>query len=211
MGSNFYFKGLWCPYQKCRCGAACSLSGEWCTNMFDYPFPIFARWGFKDLVLMVRNKFPVCYFWCRRGSGGSVTFDNPPVDGVVVTLERRMTFERLTDFVEGVIFAASAINAEMDFLVAGLQQVSRDQISMLRFDGRNSIVCHFAITVCEGRAGPWIWRKWWSGCCFPCGKYGVAWLCSSGEWFRYAQRMINFQTLFRSKDFRGGWWWFDGW
>ncbi|MCB1550592.1 MAG: hypothetical protein KDJ26_01185 [Alphaproteobacteria bacterium] len=103
-------------------------------NMFDYPFPIFAS---EDLKILFDGAEQISGFVISGAgvsSGGSVTFDNPPVDGVVVTLERRMTFERLTDFVEGGDFAASAINTEMDFLVAGLQQVSRDQISMLRFD-----------------------------------------------------------------------------
>jgi hypothetical protein len=84
-------------------------------NVFDYPFPIFAS---EDLKILFDGAEQISGFVISGAgvsSGGSVTFDNPPVDGFVVTLERRMTFERLTDFVEGVDFAASAINTELDF------------------------------------------------------------------------------------------------
>lgn len=67
-------------------------------------------------------------------SGGNVVFDTAPLNGQVITIERRMPFERLTDFIEGGDFAASAINTELDFVVAGLQQLEEDQANMMRFN-----------------------------------------------------------------------------
>ncbi|HNQ92212.1 MAG TPA: glycosyl hydrolase family 28-related protein [Alphaproteobacteria bacterium] len=103
-------------------------------SVFEYPFPIFAS---EDLKVLFDGAEQISGFTIDGAgatAGGTVTFDVAPISDVVVTLERRMAFERLTDFVEGGNFAAAAINAELDFLVAGLQQVSRDQIPMLRFD-----------------------------------------------------------------------------
>lgn len=103
-------------------------------TIFEYPFPIFAS---EDLKVLFDGAEQISGFVIDEAgvtTGGTVTFDIAPASGVIVTLERRMAFERLSDFVEGGDFAAVAINAELDFLVAGLQQVSRDQIPMLRFD-----------------------------------------------------------------------------
>src|SRR5690606_711506 len=66
-------------------------------------------------------------------AGGTVTFDNPPAAGLVVMLERRLPLERVTDFLEGGDFSARAINNELDFLTAAIQQVGRDQSPMLRY------------------------------------------------------------------------------
>lgn len=100
---------------------------------FEFPFPIFAS---EDLSV---------YFDGAKQSGGfdiadgKVIFDIAPAQGVIVTIERRMAFGRLSDFIEGGDFSAQAINTELDFLVAGLQQVSRDQSVMLKFsDGENT-------------------------------------------------------------------------
>ncbi len=101
---------------------------------FEYPFPIFAS---EDLKIYCDGAVQISGFdimGAGESSGGMVTFDIAPHNGVVVTIERRMVFERLSDFVEGGDFSAAAINTELDFLVGGLQQISRDQISMLRYD-----------------------------------------------------------------------------
>lgn len=102
-------------------------------TVFEYPFPVFAS---EDLKILFNGAEQISGFTINgagESSGGSVTFLTPPVSGVILTLARRMVFERLTDFIEGGDFAAAAINTELDFLVAGLQQVARDQIPMLRF------------------------------------------------------------------------------
>ena len=100
---------------------------------FSYPFPIFAS---EDLAVYLDGAPQISGFIISDAgntNGGTVTFDTAPVEGVVVTLERRMALERMTDFIEGGDFSAQAINTELDFLVAGLQQIGRDQSPMLRY------------------------------------------------------------------------------
>lgn len=103
-------------------------------TVFTYPFPIFAS---EDLQIsfngVLRNTgFDVAD--AGNTNGGQVTFDTAPATGTIVTLERRLPLERLTDFIEGGDFSARAINNELDFLVAAIQQVSGDQTSMLRYE-----------------------------------------------------------------------------
>lgn len=54
-------------------------------------------------------------------------------NGTVLTLERRIPLERITDFLEGGDFSAQAINNELDYLTASLQQINRDLSPMLRY------------------------------------------------------------------------------
>lgn len=110
------------------------LVGNGTQTNFEFPFPIFAS---EDLSIYLNGAIQTSGFNIVGAGitvGGSVIFDVPPANGMVVTLERRMPFERLTDFIEGGDFAASSINTELDFLTAGLQQVERDQLPMLRFN-----------------------------------------------------------------------------
>ena len=101
---------------------------------FTYPFPIFAS---EDLKIFFDGAQQMSGFTVNNAgstSGGTVTFDTAPVSGTVVTLERRLPLERLTDFLEGGDFSAQAINNELDFLIAAIQQVDRVQDGMLRYD-----------------------------------------------------------------------------
>lgn len=100
---------------------------------FEYPFPIFAS---EDIAVYFDGARQFSGFdvaGAGATEGGAVTFDVPPADGVVVMIERRMPLERLTDFIEGGDFSSRAINNELDFLIAALQQVGRDQAPMLRY------------------------------------------------------------------------------
>lgn len=119
------------------------LVGNGTQISFEFPFPIFAS---EDLHVYIDGAEQTAgYSITGAGAtvGGTVTFDIAPANGKVVTLERRMPFERLTDFIEGGDFAASAINTELDFLVAGLQQLERDQSPMLRFNDHETSVSNF--------------------------------------------------------------------
>ncbi len=102
-------------------------------TIFTYPFPIFAS---EDLKIYFDGALQTSgYDIADVGvtTGGTVTFDTAPVSGVIITLERRLPFERLTDFLEGGDFSAASINSELDYLTAGLQQVERDLSPMLRY------------------------------------------------------------------------------
>lgn len=105
---------------------------------FELPFPIFAS---EDLGVHIdgapqSSGFHV--FDAGDTHGGYVTFDVPPNNGQVITLSRRMVFERLSDFIEGGDFAASAINTELDFMIAGLQQLGEDQKEMIKFSSHET-------------------------------------------------------------------------
>lgn len=100
---------------------------------FTYPFPIFAS---EDLAVFFDGAQQFSGFTVSGAgetAGGTVTFDSAPADGITVMLERRMPLERLTDFLEGGDFSAQAINTELDFLMAAIQQTARDQSPMLRY------------------------------------------------------------------------------
>jgi hypothetical protein len=56
--------------------------------------------------------------------GGTVTFDNPPGAGTVVTIVRNLPLIRTTDFQESGEFRSKVINDELDYLTACLQQVN---------------------------------------------------------------------------------------
>ncbi len=102
-------------------------------TQFQYPFPIFAS---GDLTVYFDGAPQFSGFTvvgAGQTAGGTITFDTPPGNAIVIMLERRMPLERLTDFLEGGDFSAQAINNEFDFLTAAIQQVGRDQSPMLRY------------------------------------------------------------------------------
>ncbi len=100
---------------------------------FTYPFPIFAS---EDLAVYLggaRQSFGFTVTGSGDSDGGSVIFAVAPATGIIVTLERQLPLERVTDFIEGGDFSARAINNELDYLTASVQQVSRYQGQMLRY------------------------------------------------------------------------------
>lgn len=102
-------------------------------TVFAYPFPIFAS---EDIAVYFNGAQQFSGFDIAGAGvteGGTVTFDNAPANGVIVTLERRLPLERMTDFIEGGDFSAAAINTELDYLTGSIQQVARDQAPMLRY------------------------------------------------------------------------------
>ena len=102
-------------------------------TVYTYPFPIFAS---EDLAVYFDGALQYSGFTVTEAGmteGGTVIFDTAPAENIVVMLERRMPLERLTDFLEGGDFSAQAINTELDFLLAAIQQTARDQTPMLRY------------------------------------------------------------------------------
>ena len=100
---------------------------------FTYPFPVFASEDLKIYFDAAEQTTGFTVTGAGETNGGTVVFDTAPANGVIVTIERRLPLERLTDFLEGGDFSARAINNELDFLIAAVQQVSRDQSLMLRY------------------------------------------------------------------------------
>jgi VCBS repeat-containing protein len=107
--------------------------GDGSRTDFPYSFPIFAS---EDMAVFL-NGAPQQSGFTVTGAGatagGIVTFTIAPPSGVVVMLERSLIIERLTDFIEGGDFSAQALNTELDFLCAAVQQVEREQSPMLRY------------------------------------------------------------------------------
>lgn len=102
-------------------------------TVFTYPFPIFAS---EDLKIYINGAPQIGGFDIAGAgitAGGTVTFDTAPPEDSIVTLARVLPLERLTDFIEGGDFSANAINTELDFLTAALQQVSRENELMLKY------------------------------------------------------------------------------
>ncbi len=102
-------------------------------TVFQYPFPIFHD---GDLAVYFNGARQTSGFTVQNAGdtdGGTVTFTSAPTGGTIITLERRVPLERTADFLEGGDFSAFAINTELDYLVAALQQVKRDQSPMLRY------------------------------------------------------------------------------
>lgn len=102
-------------------------------TVFSYTFPIFSENDLKVFLNGAPQSAGFTVAGAGQTGGGFVTFETAPVSGVTVTLERRLNLERLTDFLEGGDFSARAINNELDYLMAALQQVNRDQGAMLRY------------------------------------------------------------------------------
>ena len=89
-------------------------------KIFEFPFSVFAS---EDVAVYIDGARQVSGFDIDTGR---VIFETAPEPGKIVMIERRLKFERLTDFIEGGDFSAQAINTELDYLVAGLQQLNRD-------------------------------------------------------------------------------------
>lgn len=108
-------------------------AGTGSQSVFTYPFPIFAE---SDLAVYIDGARQVSGFAITgegESDGGTVIFDTAPASGAVVTLAREIAIARVSDFLEGGDFSARALNTELDTLVAALQQVQRQQETMLRY------------------------------------------------------------------------------
>lgn len=102
-------------------------------TVFSYSFPIFAS---EDLKVFFNGAQQVSGFTVSGAgntSGGDVTFAAAPADGTIVTLQRVLPLERLTDYLEGGDFSANSINTELDFLMATVQQIARENDLSLKY------------------------------------------------------------------------------
>lgn len=100
---------------------------------FTYPFPIFAS---EDLKVYLDGALQASGYTVNGAGntgGGSVTFDAAPAMDTILTLARELPIERVSDFLEGGDFSAQSINTELDYIIASLQQVSRENDLMLKY------------------------------------------------------------------------------
>lgn len=102
-------------------------------TIFEYPFPIFAS---EDLKVSLNGAEQVSGFTILGAgdtAGGSVVFDAPPANGTIIALIRDLPIERVTDYLEGGNFSATSINTELDYMIAAIQQIGRENDTMLRY------------------------------------------------------------------------------
>ncbi len=102
-------------------------------TVFAYPFPIFASEDLKVYLNGAQQVSGFVIFGAGQTLGGNVTFDTAPADETIVTLERFLPIERVTDYLEGGDFSAQSINNELDYLVAAIQQVERENDTALKY------------------------------------------------------------------------------
>jgi hypothetical protein len=100
---------------------------------FPFPFPIFDADDLKIFLNAAPRTTGYAVFGAGVTGGGTVTFEAPPADGVTVTLVRRMTIERTTDWLESAPLTARSLNDALDAQVAVAQQLADEQSRMLRY------------------------------------------------------------------------------
>lgn len=95
---------------------------------FTFPFWITAE---NDLAVYVASSLQTLttdytVSGVLNTSGGSVTFNSGLSAGDVVTIQRSMPFERVSEFQEAGTFKASVLNLELSKLIAMMQQIKGD-------------------------------------------------------------------------------------
>ncbi len=93
---------------------------------FSYPFPVFQASDLEVYLDDARQTNGYAVTGAGNDDGGIVAFDTAPGLGVAVTLRRRLTIQRTSDFEESSEFRAAGINDELDTLTAAVQQVNDD-------------------------------------------------------------------------------------
>lgn len=100
---------------------------------FEYGFPVFASEDMAVYLNGARQASGYTIAGAGQTAGGVVTFAAAPAIGVVVTLSRELSIERVTDYLEGGNFSAASLNTELDYIVASLQQIERIHGASLRY------------------------------------------------------------------------------
>ena len=108
--------------------------GDGARTDFAFPFPIFDDTDLELRIGTVVLAGGYSVAGAGESDGGTVTLAEPPAAGATVTLRRRLTVERSSDFQDNGLLRARTLNDELDRLVAVLQE-QRDEIgSALRQD-----------------------------------------------------------------------------
>ncbi len=108
-------------------------------NIFSYSFPIFTIDDLKVYIDGTLQNSGYTITGAGQTEGGNVVFTIAPASGQVVSLKRQLKIQRTTDFLEGGDFSANVINTELDYLVAGLQQLENENSAVLRFSDSENL------------------------------------------------------------------------
>lgn len=93
---------------------------------FIFPFVVFRATDLEVWQDGVRVNGGFAVSGAGISGGGSVLFTVPPPQGSSLTLRRRVTLERTSDFQADGIIRAKTLNDELDYQVAAVQQVADD-------------------------------------------------------------------------------------
>ena len=98
--------------------------GDGITTTFSYLFPIFEN---QDMSIYIDDILQTSNYnvnGAGNTNGGEVVFNTAPQKGQIITLLRNLEIKRTSDFQESGAFRAKAINHELDYQVACLQQLN---------------------------------------------------------------------------------------
>ena len=98
------------------------------TQAFSFVFPIFTDQDMNVYVNDTLIKSGYSVTGAGSSEGGEVIFNTAPQKGQIITLLRNLEIKRTSDFQESGAFRAKAINHELDYQIACLQQLN-EQIS----------------------------------------------------------------------------------
>jgi len=101
---------------------------------FTFAFPIFNNHDLEIRIDGLTQATGYTIAGAGESDGGIVTFIEAPPNGARIMLRRRVTLARMTDFQENSVLRASALNDELDFQMAALQQVASDLSQAIRTD-----------------------------------------------------------------------------
>ena len=98
------------------------------TTAFSFVFPIFSEQDMNVYIddTLIKSGYSVT--GAGNSEGGEVVFASAPQNGKIITLLRNLEIKRTSDFQESGAFRAKAINHELDYQIACLQQLN-EQIS----------------------------------------------------------------------------------
>lgn len=101
---------------------------------FTYPFPIFEPGDIEVLGNNARASYGYTIEGAGQSAGGTIRYAEPPAAGTRLTIMRRLTIERVTDFQSNGVLRAMTLNDELDRQVAALQEVRDDIQGAIRLD-----------------------------------------------------------------------------
>lgn len=101
---------------------------------FTYPFPIFEPGDIEVLGNNAPANFGFTVEGAGQSTGGTIRYARAPSAGTRITILRRLTIERVTDFQSNGVLRANTLNDELDRQVAALQEVRDDVQGAIRLD-----------------------------------------------------------------------------
>lgn len=100
--------------------------GDGVRTEFQFPFGIFSADNVEVYVDAEKLSSGYTVSGVGESDGGSVSFLDAPASAAVITIRRSLSIERVTDFQESSELRAAALNKDLDYLTACVQQINGD-------------------------------------------------------------------------------------